>query len=75
MGVAPIYDDGSFKNETIRRTFGYAKLYEERKSNPHRLQTNTFLLFHTFILLKRKYHKPRHSLERALFFERAARGP
>lgn len=75
MGVAPIYNDGSFKNETIRRTFGYANLYEECKSNLHWSQTNAFLLFHTLILLKRKYHKSRDSLEGANFFERAARGP
>lgn len=75
MGVAPTNDDGSFKNETIRRTFGYANLYEECKSNLHRSQTNTFLLFHTFILLQGKYHKSRDSLEGTLFFERAARGP
>lgn len=60
MGVAPIYNDGPFKNETIRRTFWYANLYEECKSNLHRSQTNTFLL-------KRKYHKSRDSLEGALF--------
>lgn len=75
MGVATIYDDGSFQNETIRRTFGYANLYEECKSNLQRSQTNTFLLFQTFILLKGKYHKSRDSLEGTLFFERAARNP